>query len=129
MTPAQKLISLVPKNAPLIIKASVSNQDIGFIKPGLPVLVKVDTFEFQKYGMIKGVVKKISKDSIETQKQGALYDVFITPLNHTLRVEGKETNIATGMSLTAEIKIKKRRIIEFFIFPMIKYWNQAITVR
>lgn len=44
-------------------------------------------------------------------------------------VEGKETPITTGMSLSAEIKVGKRRIIEFFIYPMIKYWNQAITVR
>lgn len=55
--------------------------------------------------------------------------MFITPLNKTLMVEGRETPITTGMSLTAEIKVNKRRIIEFFIYPMIKYWNQAIQVR
>lgn len=129
VTPAQKLVSVVPLNAPLVIKAQVMNKDIGFIKAGLPVLMKVDTFDFQKYGMIKGVVKKVSKDSVEDQRLGPIYDVFITPLNHTLMVEGRETPISTGMSLTAEIKVYKRRIIEFFIYPMIKYWNQAIQVR
>lgn len=95
----------------------------------MPVLIKVDTFDFQKYGMINGIVKKISKDSVEDQRLGPIYDVYITPLNKTLMVEGKETPITTGMSLTAEIKVNKRRIIEFFIYPMIKYWNQAISVR
>lgn len=129
VTPAEKLISVVPINAPLVVKATVKDKDIGFIREKMPVLVKIDTFDFQKYGMINGVVKKISKDSVDDPKQGPIYDVYITPLNKTLMVEGKETSITTGMSLTAEIKVNKRRIIEFFIYPMIKYWNQAITVR
>lgn len=129
VTPAEKLVSVVPIGAPLVVKATVANKDIGFIKEKMPVLVKIDTFDFQKYGMINGEVKKISKDSVEDPKLGPVYSVYITPLNKTLMVEGKEAPITTGMSLTAEIKVNKRRIIEFFIYPMIKYWNQAITVR
>lgn len=129
VTPAEKLVSVVPLNAPIVVKATVMNKDIGFIRAGMPVLIKIDTFDFQKYGMINGVVKKVSKDSIEDQKQGLIYDVYIKPLNHTLMVEGRETPISTGMSLTAEIKVNKRRIIEFFIYPMIKYWHQAIQIR
>lgn len=129
VTPAEKLVSVVPLNAPIVVKATVMNKDIGFIRVGMPVLIKIDTFDFQKYGMINGVVKKVSKDSIEDQKQGLIYDVYIKPLNHTLMVEGRETPISTGMSLTAEIKVNKRRIIEFFIYPMIKYWHQAIQIR
>jgi len=129
VTPAEKLLSVVPNGAPLVIKATVESKDIGFIREKMPVLVKIDTFDFQKYGMINGTVKKIAKDSVDDQKLGPVYSVYITPLNKTLMVEGKETPISTGMSLTAEIKINKRRIIEFFIYPMIKYWNQAITVR
>lgn len=129
VTPAQKLVSVVPLNAPLVVKATVMNKDIGFVRAGMPVLIKIDTFDFQKYGMIKGVVKKVSKDSVEDQRLGPIYDVYVTPLNKTLMVEGRETPISTGMSLTAEIKVNKRRIIEFFIYPMIKYWNQAIQVR
>lgn len=129
VTPAQKLVSVVPLNAPLVVKATVMNKDIGFVRAGMPVLIKIDTFDFQKYGMIKGVVKKVSKDSVEDQRLGPIYDVYVTLLNKTLMVEGRETPISTGMSLTAEIKVNKRRIIEFFIYPMIKYWNQAIQVR
>lgn len=129
VTPAQKLVSVVPADSPLVVKATVMNKDIGFIKEGMPVLIKVDTFDFQKYGMINGEVKKIAKDSVEDEKLGPVYDVYVTPLNKTLMVEGRETPISTGMSLTAEIKVNKRRIIEFFIYPMIKYWNQAIQIR
>lgn len=129
VTPAEKLVSVVPEGAPIIVKAQVANNDIGFIREGMPVLIKVDTYEYQKYGIINGQVRNVSKDSIKDEKLGEIYDVYITPLNKELMVEGRMRPITTGMSLSAEIKINKRRIIEFFIYPMIKYWNQAITVR
>ena len=46
----------------------------------MPVSVKIDTFNFQKYGMIEGEVKIISKNSIEDEKLGPVYEVYITPL-------------------------------------------------
>ena len=129
VTPAEKVISIVPADSPLSIKVSVLNKDIGFVKEGMPVQVKIDTFDFQKYGMIEGKVKKVSKDSVEDEKQGLIYDVFITPVTQTLRVDGVEQPISTGMGLSAEIKTGKRRIIEFFIYPIIKYWSEAVSIK
>ncbi len=129
VTPAEKVISIVPADSPLSIKVSVLNKDIGFVKEGMPVQVKIDTFDFQKYGMIEGKVKKVSKDSVEDEKQGLIYDVFITPVTKTLRVDGIDQPISTGMGLSAEIKTGKRRIIEFFIYPIIKYWSEAVSIK
>jgi len=53
VTPAEKLISIVPKDAPLIVKVNVLNQDIGFIKNDMLSKIKIDTFSFQKYGFFK----------------------------------------------------------------------------
>lgn len=129
ITPAEKLLSIVPINTPMVIKATVLNKDIGFIKPKMPVSVKIDTFEFQKYGILKGIVKTISKNSVDNEKLGPVYDVYITPIDKSLMVEGKREFISPGMSLSAEIKVNKRRVIEFFIYPLIKYWNEGISVR
>lgn len=129
VTPAQKLISITPDNSPLLIKALVLNKDIGFVKNDMPAQIKIDTFSFQKYGMLDGKVKHISKSSIQDEKLGPVYEVYITPVTRSLLVEGKRESISSGMSLSAEIKIGKRRIIEFFIYPLIKYWNQGISVR
>ena len=98
VTPAQQLFAVTPVNTPLLIKATVLNQDIGFVKEGMNVSVKIDTFNFQKYGMIEGEVKTVSKNR-------------------------------TGMSLSAEINVGKRRIIEFFIYPLIKYLDEGMSVR
>ena len=60
---------------------------------------------------------------------GLVYEAYVKPLQTTLVVDGKETTISTGMSISAEIKVGKRRIIEFFIYPLIKYWDEGISVR
>ncbi len=129
VTPAEKLVTLIPKDVPLIIKATVQNQDIGFITKGMDVAVKIDTFDFQKYGLINGKVKHIADDAIEDEKLGPVYEIAITPTNTTLKVEGKLLPITAGMSVTAELKVGKRRVIEFFIYPMIKYLDEGLSVR
>lgn len=129
VTPAEKLITLIPKDVPLIIKATVLNQDIGFISKSMDVAIKIDTFDFQKYGLINGKVKHIADDAIEDEKLGPIYEIAITPTTTTLEGEGKTLPITAGMSVTAELKVGKRRVIEFFIYPMIKYLDEGLSVR
>jgi hemolysin D len=129
VTPAEKLLSIVPVRTPLVVKASVLNKDIGFVDGGMPVNIKADTFDFQKYGMYEGKVKLVARDSHEDEKQGLVYDVYVTPTAKSLTVDGKNEPLASGMGVTAEIKTGKRHIIEFFIYPLIKYWHEGMSVR
>ena len=129
VTPAEKLMTVVPKDASMIIKAKVLNQDAGFVEVGMPVSVKIDTYNFQKYGILDGEVTIVSPNSVEDERMGPVYEVYIVPKNTTLLVEGKEQSIKFGMTTTNEIKIGKRRIIEFFIYPLIKYMDESIKVR
>jgi hemolysin D len=129
VTPAEKLLTLIPKGVPLIIQATVQNQDIGFITDQMEAAIKIDTFDFQKYGLLHGKVKHIADDAIEDEKLGPVYEITIDPKETTLRVEGKELTINPGMSVTAELKVGKRRVIEFFIYPMIKYLDEGLSVR
>jgi len=129
VTPAEKIMTIVPKTAKMVVKAKVLNQDVGFIEVGMPVSIKVDTFNFQKYGILNGKVTIVSPNSSEDERLGAVYEVYIEPQNTTLLVEGKEQSIKFGMTTTNEIKIGKRRIIEFFIYPLIKYMDESIKVR
>lgn len=129
VTPAEKIMSVVPDKANLQIKATVLNQDIGFVEPDMQVSVKLDTYNFQKYGLLSGVVTVVSPNSIEDERLGQVYEVYIKPTTTKLVVEGKEQSMKIGMSTTNEIKIGKRRIIEFFIYPLIKYLDESIKVR
>lgn len=129
VTPAEKIMTIVPKNAKMVVKAKVLNQDVGFVEENMPVSIKIDTYNFQKYGIINGIVTLVSPNSIQDEKLGDVYEVYIEPKNTTLLVEGKEQSIKFGMTTTNEIKIGKRRIIEFFIYPLIKYMDESIKVR
>lgn len=129
VTPAEKLITVIPKNAPLIIKATVLNQDSGFVKKGMETSIKIDTFNFQKYGMIHGIVSHKSDDSVDDEKLGPVYEIYIEPKEHFLTVNGEKVFLRSGMSVTAEMKVGKRRVIEFFLYPLIKYLDEGMSVR
>lgn len=129
VTPAEKLAVVVPADSPWIVKAQVLNKDVGFIDGGMEVAIKVDTFEFQKYGMLRGRLLQVAHDSFEDERLGLVYEAYIEPMETTLMVEGVATPLVIGMSVTAEIKVGKRRIIEFFIYPLVKYWNEGTNVR
>lgn len=129
VTPAEKLISIIPKDAPLIVKATVLNKDIGFVEKGVAAAIKIDTFSFQKYGLIDGNVTSIANDAIEDEKLGPIYEIKINPLQLEIEVEGNKKQLEPGMSVTAEIKVGKRRIIEFFVYPLVKYLDEGLSVR
>jgi hemolysin D len=129
VTPAQKVLSIVPVNTPLTVQATVANKDIGFVKAGMPVAIKVDTYDFQKYGIIPGKVLQVSKDARDDQKLGPVYTLQVTPLKTALTVDGKAQRLSSGLSVTAEVKVGQRRIIEFFIYPLIKHLDEGMSVR
>lgn len=129
VTPAQKVLSLVPVKTPLRVQATVANKDVGFVKVGMPVALKVDAYDFQKYGTIPGRVLQVSRDAREDQKLGPVYTLEIEPLKTALKVEGKEQALTSGLSMTAEVKVGQRRIIEFFIYPLIKHLDEGMSVR
>lgn len=129
VTPAEKLILIVPKDAPLIIKATVLNKDIGFIKEGMKAELKIDTFDFQKYGLIDAVVTHVSDDAIEDEKLGPVYEVYLKPKKNYLMVKGKKEYLSSGMSVTVELKVGQRRVINFFLYPLIKYLDEGMSIR
>ena len=156
VTPAQSLVTVVPDGTPLIVEATVSNNDIGYIRVGQPVQVKVDTFPFQQYGTLKGTLVWISADAedksalsrdIDTrtgamaasqpQGQGSerdtnagfVYRVHIRTARAQFLVNGQRRSVESGMTVQADILTGRRRVIEFFLSPVIKYLNEGLRVR
>lgn len=129
VTPAQPTVTVVPLGTHLVVEAMVQNQDIGFLKVGQDAEVKLDTFPFQKYGTIKGKVTWLSPDAFEDEKLGPIYKMKIELNEFSINVDGKMVQLSPGMSLSAEVKTNKRRIIEFFLSPIIKYAKESLTLR
>jgi len=74
-------------------------------------------------------VEQVARDSLEDEQLGLIYELYVTLLQTHLMVEGQKSPITSGMGVTVEIKTGKRQIIEFFIYPMIKYLDEGISVR
>jgi hemolysin D len=129
VTPAQPVLTIVPDDTKLVVEALVLNKDIGFIKVNQEVTLKFDTFSFQKYGMIKGKVTSISPDVIEDEKLGSVYRIKVSLEKTVFKIKGEKRYVSPGMTVTAEIKTGKRRIIEFFLEPIMKYSEESLKLR
>lgn len=75
------------------------------------------------------ICRQVSRDSIENELLGLVYELYVDPQQTHLVVAGVATPIATGMSVSVEVKVEKRRIIEFFVYPLIRYLDDGISVR
>ncbi len=129
VTSAQPVVTIVPDGTPLIVEATTLNKDIGFLRVGQEAEVKFDTFPFQKYGTIKGKVAWLSPDALDDQKLGLVYKMRIEIEKQSLNINNREVSISSGMSLSAEVKTGKKRIIEFFLSPLIKHTRESLSLR
>lgn len=129
VTPAQPVMVIVPKDSALEVEAFVDNKDIGFVRAGMDVEVKFETFQYTKYGTIHGKVLSVSDDAIQDEKRGLVYSARVRLDRSWIDVGGKNLNLSPGMAVTAEIKTDRRRVIEYFLSPLLQYANESLRER
>lgn len=129
VTDAQVLMLIVPDENDLEVEVFLENKDIGFVNKNMPVEIKVHTFPFTKYGVVDADIINISTDAIVDEKKGLIYSMHLRMKKNLLSVEGKDMSLIPGMSVTAEVTTGKRRIIEFFLAPLVKANNESIRER
>ncbi len=129
VTPAQELMIIVPRNERLEIEAVLENKDIGFVKTGQPAEIKIDAFPFTKYGTIEGEVVDLSNDAVADEHKGLVYKMRVLMAETALRVNGRDVALAPGMTVTVESKTGTRRLIEFFLSPLLRYADESVRER
>lgn len=151
VTPAQALMVIVPADSQLEIEAMISNRDIGFVEPGQEVAIKVDAFNFTRYGLLAGKVLSVSHDAITRERpqdrqgadkqQGAdaassepkgqelVYAVRVSLDRSRIQVEDKMVNLSPGMAVTVEIKTGSRSIISYLLSPLVRYRHESLRER
>src|SRR6202021_680967 len=148
VTPAQQLMVVVPTDSRLEAEAMISNRDIGFVSAGQQAEIKIDTFNFTRYGLLQGKVISVSQDAIVQDKpnakqgspksDGALsdssepegqelqYSARVALDETRMQVEDKMVNLAPGMAVTVEIKTGKRPLIEYRMSPLLRYGHESL---
>jgi hemolysin D len=150
VTPAQALAVVVPSESQLEIEAMISNRDIGFVQPGQKAEVKVDTFNFTRYGLLHGEVLSVSSDAITRDRQqgtsndrsmGAAtnssepkgqeleYAARVSLDRAAMQIDEKLVKLGPGMAVTVEIKTGSRTIISYLLSPLARYKQESLRER
>jgi HlyD family secretion protein len=141
VNPGTILMTLVPLDESLQAEVWVTNEDIGFVRPGQKVKLKISAFTFQKYGMIDGLVEKVGADSSDNRGQGSAleqnsdtsgkaasklyYKTMVSLASQRLAADGKNYKLAPGMQVAAEIKLGTRTVLEYLFSPVTKAFHEA----
>jgi hemolysin D len=150
VTPAQALLVVVPSESQLEIEAMVSNRDIGFVHSGQEAEIKVDTFNFTRYGLLHGRVLNVSQDAVirerqdnrsnertlgtqnetsEPNSQELNYSARVSLDRTQMRIDDRMVNLSPGMAVTVEIKTGSRRILSYLLSPLVRYNHDSLRER
>ncbi len=126
---AQALMQIVPRQGRLEIDAMLENRDVGFVQAGQAVAVKIDAFDYTKYGTVPAVVSSVSRDAIEDEKKGPVYAVRITLRQPSIVIDGRLVPLSAGMAVRAEIRTGTRRVVEYVLSPLVQHQKEALHER
>ena len=128
---AETFFTLVPLNVVMEAEVRIDSADIGYIKLGDPVRIKVDAFPFQKHGMLDGTVRTISQDAFRREAgdrlaSDAYYMSRIALAAPELRNMGESGRLLPGMTLSAEVVVGQRSLMSYLAWPLTKGLSEAI---
>ena len=129
VTEAQVLMKLVPKDDYLEVEAVLENKDIGFVFQGQPAEIKVNTFNFTKYGIIDAEVLDLTSDAIADEVKGLVYKLRLKMQQTQMQINGRTVDLLPGMAVVAEVKTGKRRLIEYVMSPLLRKMDESVRER
>ncbi len=143
LAPGAQVMQVVPEGEDLEIQTYVANKDVGFVRVGQEVSIKVDTFPYTRYGTVDGVVTAVARDAIVgKQAQGQqdnaaqapdssqsatsasqqlsdlVFPVTVRPSKATIDVDGVPMPLTAGMTATLDIRTESRRVIDYVLSPV-----------
>jgi hemolysin D len=129
VTEAQSLMVIVPTEAELQAEVVLDNKDIGFVHVGQRAEIKLETFNFTRYGTVPATVAQMSADAVLDEKRGPLYTATLHLSAGQLIVDGRPLALGPGMALNAEIKTGRRRVIDYLLSPLQRMADESLRER
>ena len=128
---AETFFTLVPLNTKLEAQVQIASMDVGYIKAGAKVRIKLDAFPFQRHGMLEGHVRSVSEDAfkrdIGAKSANDAYYVALVDIDKSeLRNMIDASRLLPGMTLNAEIVVGKHTIISYLAWPLTKGLDEAV---
>jgi hemolysin D len=130
---AEVMFTLVPLGGELEAELKIAARDVGFVKPGDQVKVKLDAFPFQKYGTLKGSIGTVSDDAFKAEasvaRAGSFYIARVKLQSLELERRSDEVLIRPGSSLSGEIRVGRRTVMSYFVYPLVGTLDESLRER
>ena len=126
LQPGKEIVEIVPSDDALLLEARISPKDIGFLRPGLPAMVRFTAYDFAIYGGLDAVIDHIAADTITDEEGNAFYLVRVRTLKSSL---GKSMPIIPGMVAEVDIMTGRKSILSYLLKPVIRAKSHAFTER
>lgn len=127
--PGNPIMMIAPADDKLIVRASILNKDIGFVKVGDPVSIKLEAFPFTRYGLVEGTLTMIAADAEIDERMGPIFPAEVELKTSWLGEGEFKRELQLGMNATAEIKTGDRPIYDFILSPIAKRTQEAARER
>ncbi|MGK7896674.1 MAG: HlyD family efflux transporter periplasmic adaptor subunit [Xenococcus sp. (in: cyanobacteria)] len=124
----QTIAEIAPKGMPLVLSAILPNREAGFVKKGMPVRIKFDAYAYQDYGVIAGKIVSISADAEANDKLGEIYRVKVELDRDYITENRQKIKFKAGQTATADIIIRRRRIIDVLLEPIRQLQKDGINL-
>ncbi len=129
VAPGRKLMEIVPAKSELIAEVKISPNDIGHIKVGYPVTIKITSYDYSRYGGIDGTVAGLSATTFTSRQGQTYYKGMITLKKNYLGNNPGKNVILPGMIVNADIATGDKSLLAYFLKPIHKALNSAFTER
>lgn len=127
--PAMQLVEIVPTDDELKIVAQIAPEDVAFLRPDLPVKVKISAYDPQVYGALDGKLSRIGANSVRDNEGNVFFEIEVKTEKNYLGEEDNPLPITPGMVANVEVITGKRSILEYLIKPLLRARDRALTER
>ena len=127
--PGSDLLEIVPLEDNLLIEARVRPQDVAFLHPGQPAMVKFSAYDYTIYGGLKAKLELISADTVTDDKGNSFYLIQVRTDKNHLGGDNKPLLIIPGMTATVDIITGQKSVLDYLLKPVLKARTEAMRER
>jgi multidrug efflux pump subunit AcrA (membrane-fusion protein) len=130
VTPKDKLCDIIP-GEDLVAEVFLTNKDIGFIREGLPAVVRIDTFPFREFGEVNGTLSYLAADSLPANEEFKYprFPAKIKLESQFLSHNGERLALKSGMAVTVNIQVRDRTLLSILTDEFAKPFDSLKSVR
>ncbi|MBT6096717.1 MAG: HlyD family type I secretion periplasmic adaptor subunit [Rhodospirillaceae bacterium] len=128
--PGAVILEVVPLDKELVVETRITTRDVGHVRVGQPVTLKVTTFDFARYGGISGELRDVSASTFIDEATGDPYYKGIVAMDRGyVGFDPEKNRVMPGMTVQADIKTGRKTLLEYLMKPVVSSVKTAFRER